>query len=152
MHMNREVLRRSDKDYCIGCEGMHTEYAGVVYKATPIKSLARLGAMLGRKSKLSRCIKPTIYERYIRMVMTYASPVFAHAAPKALYRLQRCAVASAKCLIDELSPSRQMRCLDPAPVPILPLSPFPPTVFSLPPSVVLTDVTCARVVRSITLH
>ncbi|GBP12342.1 Probable RNA-directed DNA polymerase from transposon BS [Eumeta japonica] len=49
---------------------------------------ARLGAMLGRKSKLSRRNKRTIYKMCIRMVMTYASPVFAHAAPKALHRLQ----------------------------------------------------------------
>ncbi|GBP26644.1 Probable RNA-directed DNA polymerase from transposon BS [Eumeta japonica] len=49
---------------------------------------ARLGAMLGRKSKLSRRNKGTIYKMCIRTVMTYASPVFAHAAPKALHRLQ----------------------------------------------------------------
>ncbi|GBP70085.1 Probable RNA-directed DNA polymerase from transposon BS [Eumeta japonica] len=49
---------------------------------------ARLGAMLGRKSKLSRRNKRTIYKMCIRAVMTYASPVFAHAAPKALHRLQ----------------------------------------------------------------
>ncbi|GBP26650.1 Probable RNA-directed DNA polymerase from transposon BS [Eumeta japonica] len=49
---------------------------------------ARLGAMLGRKSKLSRRNKRTIYKMCIRTVMTYASPVFAHAAPKALHRLQ----------------------------------------------------------------
>ncbi|GBP08293.1 RNA-directed DNA polymerase from mobile element jockey [Eumeta japonica] len=48
---------------------------------------ARLGAMLGRKSKLSRGNKRTIYKMCIRTVMTYASPVFAHAAPKALHRL-----------------------------------------------------------------
>ncbi|GBP03794.1 RNA-directed DNA polymerase from mobile element jockey [Eumeta japonica] len=49
---------------------------------------ARLGAMLGRKSKLSRRNKRTIYKMCIRTVMTYASPVFAHAAPTALDRLQ----------------------------------------------------------------
>ncbi|GBP18101.1 Probable RNA-directed DNA polymerase from transposon BS [Eumeta japonica] len=49
---------------------------------------ARLGAVLGRKSKLSRRNKRTIYKMCIRTVMTYASPVFAHAAPKALHRLQ----------------------------------------------------------------
>ncbi|GBP10435.1 hypothetical protein EVAR_76304_1 [Eumeta japonica] len=43
---------------------------------------ARLGAVLGRKSKLSRRNKRTIYKMCIRTVMTYASPVFAHAAPK----------------------------------------------------------------------
>ncbi|GBP61680.1 RNA-directed DNA polymerase from mobile element jockey [Eumeta japonica] len=49
---------------------------------------ARLGAMLGRKSKLSRRNKRTLYKMCIRTVMTYAYPVFAHAAPKALHRLQ----------------------------------------------------------------
>ncbi|GBP91775.1 Probable RNA-directed DNA polymerase from transposon X-element [Eumeta japonica] len=49
---------------------------------------ARLGAMLGRKNKLSRRNKRTQYKMCIRTVMTYACPVFAHAAPKALYRLQ----------------------------------------------------------------
>ncbi|GBP78511.1 RNA-directed DNA polymerase from mobile element jockey [Eumeta japonica] len=43
---------------------------------------ARLGVMFGRKSKLSRRNKRTIYKMCIRTVMTYASPVFAHAAPK----------------------------------------------------------------------
>ncbi|GBP71054.1 hypothetical protein EVAR_37894_1 [Eumeta japonica] len=38
--------------------------------------------MLGRKSKLSRRNKRTIYKMCIRTVMTYASPVFAHAAQK----------------------------------------------------------------------
>ncbi|GBP67541.1 Probable RNA-directed DNA polymerase from transposon BS [Eumeta japonica] len=49
---------------------------------------ARLGALLGRKSKLSKRNKRTIYKMCIRTVMTYASPVFAHAAPKTLERLQ----------------------------------------------------------------
>ncbi|GBP52997.1 Probable RNA-directed DNA polymerase from transposon BS [Eumeta japonica] len=49
---------------------------------------ARLGAMLGRKSKLSRRNKRTLYKTCIRTVMTYASPVFAHANFKVLYRLQ----------------------------------------------------------------
>ncbi|GBP24337.1 Probable RNA-directed DNA polymerase from transposon BS [Eumeta japonica] len=49
---------------------------------------ARLGAMLGRKSKLSRRNKRTLYKMCIRTVMTYACPVFAHATPKALHRLQ----------------------------------------------------------------
>ncbi|GBP90026.1 hypothetical protein EVAR_38932_1 [Eumeta japonica] len=44
--------------------------------------------MLGRKSKLSRRNKLTLYKMCIRTVLTYASPVFAHAAPKALHRLQ----------------------------------------------------------------
>ncbi|GBP79497.1 hypothetical protein EVAR_59171_1 [Eumeta japonica] len=49
---------------------------------------ARLGAMLSRKSKLSRRNKRNIYIMCIRMVMTYASLVFAHTTPKALDRLQ----------------------------------------------------------------
>ncbi|GBP34907.1 Probable RNA-directed DNA polymerase from transposon X-element [Eumeta japonica] len=48
----------------------------------------RLGVMLGRKSKLSRRNKRTLYKMYIRTVMTYACPVFAHAALKAIHRLQ----------------------------------------------------------------
>ncbi|GBP03251.1 Probable RNA-directed DNA polymerase from transposon X-element [Eumeta japonica] len=44
--------------------------------------------MLGRKSKLSRRSRRTLYKLCIITVMTYACPVFAHAAPKALYRLQ----------------------------------------------------------------
>ncbi|GBP55467.1 RNA-directed DNA polymerase from mobile element jockey [Eumeta japonica] len=50
---------------------------------------ARLGAMHGRKGKLSRRNKRTLNKMCIRTVMTYTCPVFAHAAPKALYRLQR---------------------------------------------------------------
>ncbi|GBP38217.1 Probable RNA-directed DNA polymerase from transposon BS [Eumeta japonica] len=49
---------------------------------------ARLGAMLGRKSKLSRRNKRTLYKMCIRTVIMYACPVFAHADPKVLYRLQ----------------------------------------------------------------
>ncbi|GBP75757.1 RNA-directed DNA polymerase from mobile element jockey [Eumeta japonica] len=49
---------------------------------------ARLGAMLGRKSKLSRRNKRMLYKTCIRTVMTYASPVFAHADSKVLYMLQ----------------------------------------------------------------
>ncbi|GBP20889.1 RNA-directed DNA polymerase from mobile element jockey [Eumeta japonica] len=45
---------------------------------------ARLGAMVGRKSKLSRRYKRTIYKMCIMTVMTYVFPVFAHAAPTAL--------------------------------------------------------------------
>ncbi|GBP35575.1 Bardet-Biedl syndrome 2 protein homolog [Eumeta japonica] len=55
---------------------------------SPNQILARLGAVLDRKSKLSRRNKRTIYKMCITTVMTYASPVFAHAAPKALHRLQ----------------------------------------------------------------
>ncbi|GBO99283.1 RNA-directed DNA polymerase from mobile element jockey [Eumeta japonica] len=57
-------------------------------RKTALFYTARLGALLGRKSKLSRRNKRTIYIMCIRTVMTYASPVFAHAAPKALERLQ----------------------------------------------------------------
>ncbi|GBP73705.1 RNA-directed DNA polymerase from mobile element jockey [Eumeta japonica] len=49
---------------------------------------ARLGAMLGRKSKLSWRNKRTLYKMCIRTVTTYACPVFAHAAPKGLHKLQ----------------------------------------------------------------
>ncbi|GBP03473.1 hypothetical protein EVAR_101821_1 [Eumeta japonica] len=42
--------------------------------------------MLGRKSKLSRRNKRTLYKMCIRTVLTYASPIFPHAAPKALRR------------------------------------------------------------------
>ncbi|GBP35798.1 RNA-directed DNA polymerase from mobile element jockey [Eumeta japonica] len=48
----------------------------------------RLGAILGRKSKLSQPNKRTIYKMCLRTAMAYASPVFAHAAPKALNSLQ----------------------------------------------------------------
>ncbi|GBP89815.1 hypothetical protein EVAR_66705_1 [Eumeta japonica] len=44
--------------------------------------------MLGRKSKLSRHNKRTIYKMRIRRVMIYASPVFAHATLKALDTLK----------------------------------------------------------------
>ncbi|GBP86540.1 Probable RNA-directed DNA polymerase from transposon BS [Eumeta japonica] len=57
-------------------------------KKTALFYRARLGAMLGRKSKLSRRNKRTIYKMCIRTVMTYASPVFVHAAPKTLYKLR----------------------------------------------------------------
>ncbi|GBP46917.1 Histone H2B.3 [Eumeta japonica] len=56
-------------------------------RKTAIFYRARLGAMLGRKSKLSRRNKRTINKMCIRTVFTYASPLFAHAAPKALDRL-----------------------------------------------------------------
>ncbi|GBP80175.1 Probable RNA-directed DNA polymerase from transposon BS [Eumeta japonica] len=57
-------------------------------RKTALFYTARLGALLGRKSKLSRRNKRTIYKMCIRTVMTYASPVFAHAAPKTLEKLQ----------------------------------------------------------------
>ncbi|GBP66543.1 Probable RNA-directed DNA polymerase from transposon BS [Eumeta japonica] len=44
--------------------------------------------MLGRKSKLSQHNKRTIYKICIWTVLTYAFPIFAHAAPKTLDRLQ----------------------------------------------------------------
>ncbi|GBP47850.1 Probable RNA-directed DNA polymerase from transposon BS [Eumeta japonica] len=57
-------------------------------RKTALFYTAGLGAMLGRKSKLSRRNKRTIYKMCIMTVLTYAPPVFAHAAPKALHRLQ----------------------------------------------------------------
>ncbi|GBP55952.1 Probable RNA-directed DNA polymerase from transposon BS [Eumeta japonica] len=50
--------------------------------------LSRLNGMIGRKSKMSLRNKRTIYTMCIRPVMTYASPVFAHARPDLLYDLQ----------------------------------------------------------------
>ncbi|GBP84370.1 Probable RNA-directed DNA polymerase from transposon BS [Eumeta japonica] len=44
--------------------------------------------MLGRNSKLSLRNKRTLYLICIRTVLTYASPVFAHAAPERLKKLQ----------------------------------------------------------------
>ncbi|GBP01301.1 Probable RNA-directed DNA polymerase from transposon X-element [Eumeta japonica] len=44
--------------------------------------------MIGRKSKMSLLNKRTLYMMCIRPVMTYACPVFAHAAPTALQDLQ----------------------------------------------------------------
>ncbi|GBP85603.1 hypothetical protein EVAR_67715_1 [Eumeta japonica] len=55
---------------------------------------ARLGAMLGRKSKLSRRNKRTIYKMCIRTVMTYASLVF---APKAIQNKFCRAATDAHC-------------------------------------------------------
>ncbi|GBP36140.1 RNA-directed DNA polymerase from mobile element jockey [Eumeta japonica] len=52
-------------------------------RKTALFYTARLGAMLSRKSKLSRRYKRTLYKMCIRTVLTYASPVFAHVAPKA---------------------------------------------------------------------
>ncbi|GBP87584.1 RNA-directed DNA polymerase from mobile element jockey [Eumeta japonica] len=49
---------------------------------------SRLKGMLGRNSKLSLRNKRTLYLMCIRTVLTYASPVFAHAAPKRLKKLQ----------------------------------------------------------------
>ncbi|GBP34421.1 RNA-directed DNA polymerase from mobile element jockey [Eumeta japonica] len=57
-------------------------------RKTAIFYRARLGAMLGRKSKLSLRNERTIFKMCIRTVVTYATPVFAHADPKALNRLQ----------------------------------------------------------------
>lgn len=49
---------------------------------------SRLYHLVGRKSKMSLRNKLTIYKACIRPVMTYASPVFAHAAPSILRKLQ----------------------------------------------------------------
>ncbi|GBP89078.1 RNA-directed DNA polymerase from mobile element jockey [Eumeta japonica] len=69
-------------------------------RKTALFYTARLGAMLGRKSKLSRRNKRTIYKMCIRTVMTYASPVFAHAAPTALDRLQDLELPNSKYMKD----------------------------------------------------
>ncbi|GBP67647.1 RNA-directed DNA polymerase from mobile element jockey [Eumeta japonica] len=79
-------------------------------RKTALFYTARLGAMLGRKSKLSRRNKRTIYKMCIRTVMTYASPVFAHAAPTALDRLQP-PVASARAAARE--PPRCVAAISP---------------------------------------
>ncbi|GBP82987.1 Probable RNA-directed DNA polymerase from transposon X-element [Eumeta japonica] len=50
--------------------------------------MSRLSGMIGRKSKMSLLNKRTLYTMCIRPVMTYACPVFAHAAPIALQDLQ----------------------------------------------------------------
>ncbi|GBP02061.1 Probable RNA-directed DNA polymerase from transposon X-element [Eumeta japonica] len=50
--------------------------------------MSRLSGMIGRKSKMSLLNKRTLYTMCIRPVMTYACPVFAHAAPTALQDLQ----------------------------------------------------------------
>ncbi|GBP54814.1 Probable RNA-directed DNA polymerase from transposon BS [Eumeta japonica] len=44
--------------------------------------------MIGRKNKMSLRNKRTIYSMCIKPVMTYASPVFAHAQCDAFYDLQ----------------------------------------------------------------
>lgn len=50
--------------------------------------LGRLNSMLGRHSKMSLRNKRTLYKVCIRPVMTYAAPVFAHASPNILDKLQ----------------------------------------------------------------
>ncbi|GBP83142.1 Probable RNA-directed DNA polymerase from transposon BS [Eumeta japonica] len=57
-------------------------------RKTAIFYQSRLKGMLGRNSKLSLRNKRTLYIICIRTVLTYAFPVFAHAAPKALKKLQ----------------------------------------------------------------
>ncbi|GBP04732.1 hypothetical protein EVAR_3681_1 [Eumeta japonica] len=57
-------------------------------RKTAIFYQARLNAMLGRNSKLSLHNKRTLYLTCIRTVLTYASPVFAHAALNTLEKLQ----------------------------------------------------------------
>ncbi|GBP55071.1 RNA-directed DNA polymerase from mobile element jockey [Eumeta japonica] len=56
-------------------------------RKTAIFYQSRLKGMLGRYSKLSLRNKRTLYLMCIRTVLTYASPVFAH-APKTLKKLQ----------------------------------------------------------------
>ncbi|GBP51151.1 Probable RNA-directed DNA polymerase from transposon BS [Eumeta japonica] len=50
---------------------------------------SRLYGMIGRKSKMSLRNKRTLYLMCIRPVMTYACPVFAHAAPNIIKKLQK---------------------------------------------------------------
>lgn len=50
--------------------------------------LGRLNGMLGRHSKMSLRNKRTLYKVCIRPVLTYASPVFAHANPNLIHKLQ----------------------------------------------------------------
>ncbi|GBP89456.1 RNA-directed DNA polymerase from mobile element jockey [Eumeta japonica] len=57
-------------------------------RKTAIFYQSRLKGMLGRNSKLSLRNKRTLYLMCIRTVLTYASPVFAHAAPNRLKKLQ----------------------------------------------------------------
>ncbi|GBP85476.1 RNA-directed DNA polymerase from mobile element jockey, partial [Eumeta japonica] len=56
-------------------------------KKLAIFYMSRLSGMIGRKSKMSLRNKRTLYTMCIRPVMTYACPVFAHAAPTALQGL-----------------------------------------------------------------
>ncbi|GBP27708.1 RNA-directed DNA polymerase from mobile element jockey [Eumeta japonica] len=57
-------------------------------RKTVIFYQSRLKGMLGRNSKLSLRNERTLYLMCIRTVLTYASPVFAHAAPNTLKKLQ----------------------------------------------------------------
>ncbi|GBP87638.1 RNA-directed DNA polymerase from mobile element jockey [Eumeta japonica] len=57
-------------------------------RKTAIFYQSRLKGMLGRNSKLSLRNKRTLYLMCIRTVLTYASPVFAHAVPNTLKKLQ----------------------------------------------------------------
>ncbi|KPJ02068.1 RNA-directed DNA polymerase from mobile element jockey, partial [Papilio xuthus] len=50
--------------------------------------LGRLYALFNKKSKMSLRNKVTLFKSVVRPVMTYASPVFAHIAPKQIHRLQ----------------------------------------------------------------
>lgn len=50
--------------------------------------LGRLSGMLGRNSKMSLRNKRTLFKVCIRPVLTYASPVFAHASAPTLHKLQ----------------------------------------------------------------
>ncbi|XP_013163983.1 PREDICTED: RNA-directed DNA polymerase from mobile element jockey-like [Papilio xuthus] len=50
--------------------------------------LGRLYALFNKKSKMSLWNKVTLYKSVVRPVMTYASRVFAHIAPKQIHRLQ----------------------------------------------------------------
>ncbi|GBP34191.1 Probable RNA-directed DNA polymerase from transposon BS [Eumeta japonica] len=65
-------------------------------RKTAISYQSRLKGMLGRNSKLTLRNKRTLYLMCIRTVLTYASPVFAHAAPKDLKNCKSCRTNSAE--------------------------------------------------------
>lgn len=50
--------------------------------------MGRLNCMLGRNSKMSLRNKRTLYKVCIRPVLLYAAPVFAHAAPRIMQKIQ----------------------------------------------------------------
>ncbi|GBP91110.1 hypothetical protein EVAR_100411_1 [Eumeta japonica] len=58
------------------------------HKVLAIFCMSRFDGMIGRNSKMLSRNKRTLYKTCIRPVMTYASPVFAHVAPTALYDFQ----------------------------------------------------------------
>lgn len=53
------------------------------------QAMGRIGWLIGRRSRMSLRNKLTIYKSFILPVMTYASPVWAHAAPWLIEKLRR---------------------------------------------------------------